>query len=94
VGSWSLVDTGAIDSATATATGTGTGKHRGTAADESSTGKAASGSYTVRAGDSLASIADSLGVDGGWRALYAENKRDIGADPDRISAGQTLRLPG
>jgi LysM repeat protein len=46
--------------------------------------------YTVRAGDSLASIADSLDYDGGWRALYAENKKVIGADPTQIAAGQTL----
>ncbi|WP_412793231.1 transglycosylase family protein [Streptomyces sp. MS06] len=47
-------------------------------------------SYTVRAGDTLASIADSLGVDGGWRALYAANKDVVGADPGHILPGQTL----
>ncbi|MFJ3337623.1 transglycosylase family protein [Streptomyces sp. NPDC086766] len=50
-------------------------------------------SYTVRAGDSLASIADSLAVDGGWRSLYAANKDAIGVDPNHIFAGQTLDLP-
>ncbi|MFF8944203.1 transglycosylase family protein [Streptomyces sp. NPDC014864] len=50
-------------------------------------------SYTVRAGDSLASIADSLDLDGGWRSLYAANKDAIGADPNHIFAGQTLDLP-
>ncbi|MGW2516560.1 transglycosylase family protein [Streptomyces sp. NPDC001617] len=95
VGSWSLVDTGAIGGAAdaVTDTATGTGKHRGAAADESSAKKAAPDSYTVHAGDTLASIADSLGVDGGWRALYAENKQAIGTDPNHISAGQALRLP-
>ncbi|MET7473396.1 transglycosylase family protein [Streptomyces sp. NPDC005648] len=98
VGSWSLVDTGAIDSAAgavtdAVGTGSGTGKHRGAAADEGSTGKAASDAYTVHAGDTLASIADSLGLDGGWRALYTANQQAIGTDPNHISAGQTLRLP-
>ena len=29
-------------------------------------------------------------VDGGWRALYAENKDLIGADPSDIAPGQTL----
>ncbi|MEU6194552.1 transglycosylase family protein [Streptomyces sp. NPDC047061] len=93
-GSWSLVDTGAVGSG---------GKHRGGSADESvtngqsatSSGRHAvrdSGTYTVRAGDTLASIADSLDLDGGWRALYAANKADIGADPNDISAGQTLKL--
>lgn len=91
-GSWSLVDTGALTSG---------GRHRGEIADETmtngqsaaSSGRHASrepGTYIVREGDSLASIATSLEVDGGWRALYAENKKDIGADPDHIAAGQTL----
>ncbi|MEU5314488.1 transglycosylase family protein [Streptomyces sp. NPDC021562] len=92
--SWSLVDTGAVS---------GGGKHRGDSADESVTngqevatsGRHASadaGTYTVRDGDTLASIADSLGLDGGWRALYAANKADIGADPNDIAPGQTLKL--
>ncbi|MFJ6564035.1 transglycosylase family protein [Streptomyces sp. NPDC091412] len=50
-------------------------------------------SYTVRAGDSLESIADSLDVPGGWDALYAANKGAIGSDPNHISAGQTLNVP-
>ncbi|MEU2228010.1 transglycosylase family protein [Streptomyces sp. NPDC018347] len=95
-GSWSLVDTGSVGSG---------GRHRGATADEtvtngqnaSSSGRHASresGTYTVREGDSLASIADSLDVDGGWHALYAGNKKAIGADPNHISAGQTLEVGG
>ncbi|MER5505927.1 transglycosylase family protein [Streptomyces sp. NPDC002766] len=94
LGSWSLVDTGAVDSA---ATGGGTGKHRGASADESADGgavkPAAHDSYTVRTGDTLASIADSLDVDGGWRAIYDANKQAIGTDPNHIFTGQTLDLP-
>jgi LysM repeat protein len=93
-GSWSLVDTGAVS---------GGGKHRGDSADENVTNSqdaAASGrhasragdTYTVHAGDTLASIADSLDLDGGWRALYAANKAAIGTDPNNIAAGQTLQL--
>ncbi|AYN40938.1 peptigoglycan-binding protein LysM [Streptomyces dangxiongensis] len=93
-GSWSLVDTGSLGAA---------GRHRGTSADESATngqspalsGRHAtreSDTYTIRAGDSLASIADSLEVDGGWRVLYAGNKKAIGTDPNRITAGQTLEV--
>ena len=79
-GSSSLVDIGALgDGAESEA---GTGRHRGASAAEKA--------YTVREGDTLASIADSLGLDGGWRALYAENKDRIGADPSDISAGQRL----
>ena len=51
--------------------------------------------YTVRAGDTLGSIADSLDLDGGWRALYAANK-DGHRLPTRtmIVPGQTLDVPG
>ncbi|MFF5001453.1 transglycosylase family protein [Streptomyces phaeochromogenes] len=55
---------------------------------------AAEGSYAVRSGDSLWGIADSLGVEGGWRALYAENKEAIGGDPDFIIPGQSLDVDG
>ncbi|WP_062645228.1 LysM peptidoglycan-binding domain-containing protein [Streptomyces maremycinicus] len=95
-GSWSLVDTGSL----------GSGKHRGATADEAATksatdsgadgtttasaGRHAAATYVVQEGDSLASIADSLGLDGGWRALYAENLDLIGVDPSNIAAGQTL----
>ncbi|MFG2554210.1 transglycosylase family protein [Streptomyces sp. NPDC048581] len=95
-GSWGLVDTGAVDTADAA---TGSGRHRGATADESeaaegtakSSGRHAS--YTVRAGDTLASIADSLDLDGGWRALYQANQQDIGADANHIFPGQTLEVP-
>ncbi|MFE3035928.1 transglycosylase family protein [Streptomyces canus] len=87
-GSSALVDVGAL----------GSGKHRGGSAEESATkstaaapaGRHAAATYVVQEGDSLASIADSLGLDGGWRALYAENKDRIGVDPSNIVAGQTL----
>ncbi|MEU3031710.1 transglycosylase family protein [Streptomyces incarnatus] len=93
VGSWNLVDTGAL---------TG-GRHRGGNADESTAngqndsaaGRHASrepGSYTVRQGDSLSVIADSLDVNGGWHTLYAANKKVVGADPNHITAGQTLKV--
>ncbi|MFF9816379.1 transglycosylase family protein [Streptomyces sp. NPDC014006] len=92
VGDSGLVDTGALD---------GGGRHRGVSAQEEVTeagatpvsGRHAS-RYTVRDGDSLTSIADSLGVAGGWRALYAENQDAIGADPSHIVPGQTLLVGG
>ena len=55
-----------------------------------SAGRHAAAAYVVQEGDSLASIADSLGLHGGWRALYAENRDLIGADPSDIAPGQTL----
>ncbi|MEU2718922.1 transglycosylase family protein [Streptomyces sp. NPDC007205] len=49
--------------------------------------------YTVQAGDCLAKIASTLGIDGGWRALYALNSSTIGTDPEAISIGMKLKLP-
>ncbi|MEU6475996.1 transglycosylase family protein [Streptomyces sp. NPDC047017] len=98
VGTSALVDTGALSG----------GRHRGTSADESPAdgrtdaagGRHAVGeqttaadSYTVRTGDSLTSIADSLDLHGGWHALYGANKGVVGADPDHIVAGQSLDVP-
>jgi hypothetical protein len=53
---------------------------------------AVDGSYTVRPGDSLSVIADSLGLSGGWTALYEANKGTVGADPDLILPGQSLAI--
>ncbi|MFE1851981.1 transglycosylase family protein [Streptomyces sp. NPDC059489] len=50
------------------------------------------GSYTVRPGDNLSDIADSLDLSGGWRALYKANEQTVGADPDLILPGQSLAL--
>jgi len=65
------------------------GRH---ASRDSAARDAADGTYTVRAGDSLWGIADSLEVQGGWAALYAENKATVGTDPDLILPGQTLEV--
>ncbi|MEU6096468.1 transglycosylase family protein [Streptomyces sp. NPDC047079] len=66
------------------------GRHasRGSAAARDTAG----GSYTVRPGDNLSSIADSLDLRGGWAALYDANKETVGADPDLILPGQSLEL--
>ncbi|MFI2424669.1 transglycosylase family protein [Streptomyces sp. NPDC018955] len=66
------------------------GRHASRGTDASR--DAADGSYTVRTGDSLSSIADSLELGGGWRSLYAENKQVVGADPDLIMPGQELEV--
>lgn len=50
--------------------------------------------YTVRPGDNLWAIAKKVLGDGAkWRDIYALNKSVIGADPNKISPGQVLRLP-
>ncbi|MFD8915096.1 transglycosylase family protein [Streptomyces sp. NPDC059575] len=95
-GSWSLVDTGSLS---------GGGRHRGgSAAEDVTSGQKADNAgrhalpsattYTIHEGDTLESIADSLGVDGGWQALYSANKKAVGGDPDALVLGQTLKVPG
>ncbi|MDT3398338.1 transglycosylase family protein [Streptomyces sp. B1866] len=49
------------------------------------------GEYTVREGDTLATIAEKHGVEGGWQKLYERN-RDIVSDADLIYPGQRLHL--
>ncbi len=49
---------------------------------------------TVVAGDTLSGIATRmLGDQDRWREIYALNRETIGRDPNRITAGQVLRLP-
>lgn len=68
------------------------GRHASRGEDEAR--EASDGSYTVRSGDSLWGIADSLELDGGWRSLYVGNKQVVGTDPDHILPGQTLTVTG
>ncbi|MFH8975869.1 transglycosylase family protein [Streptomyces sp. NPDC017890] len=81
-------DEGVADGRTAESSGRHASRGEGEAR------QAVDGSYTVRSGDSLWGIADSLDVDGGWHALYVGNKEVVGADPDHILPGQTLTLTG
>jgi hypothetical protein len=53
-------------------------------------GTGATARYTVAPGDTLSGIAAALCVAGGWRALYAANRRAIGQDPNVIHAGLVL----
>lgn len=49
--------------------------------------------YTVKKGDTLGKIANSLGLDS-WRELYDLNKDVIGSNPNVIRPGQTFQIPG
>lgn len=53
-------------------------------------GSAAPVRYTVAAGDTLSGIAARLALPGGWRALYAANRRAIGGDPNLLRPGAVL----
>ncbi|MEU7553778.1 transglycosylase family protein [Streptomyces sp. NPDC044571] len=71
-----------------------TGKHRGAPAQETPAAPDAASepTYTVKSGDSLATIADAKGVKGGWSALYQANEQVIGEDANLIKPGQNLDL--
>jgi LysM repeat protein len=49
------------------------------------------GTYTVRAGDTLARIASAQGVDGGWQGLWALNRATV-PNPNVIRIGQQLTI--
>ena len=48
--------------------------------------------YKIVSGDTLDSIATKLGVEGGWKQLWAANTSTVD-DANLIYAGQTLQLP-
>ncbi|MEI5522709.1 transglycosylase family protein [Streptomyces brasiliscabiei] len=82
--------TDAADDGSRAADSTPSGRHASRGGDTAR--EAADGAYTVQAGDSLTGIVNSLGLDGGWRGLYAENEDTVGTDPDLILPGQTLEV--
>nr|WP_029137734.1 transglycosylase family protein [Nakamurella lactea] len=51
----------------------------------------ASGSYTVRSGDTLSGIASQFGIS--WQTLWANNKSTV-SNPNVISVGQRLAVSG
>ena len=48
--------------------------------------------HTVKAGETLSSIAAAYGVEGGWQALYQANEAAVGADPDDLAVGTVLTV--
>ncbi|MGW2397873.1 transglycosylase family protein [Kitasatospora sp. NPDC001664] len=50
----------------------------------------ATGSYTVKSGDTLSGIAAAKGQD--WHQVYQANKSVVGGNPDLIYPGQVLQL--
>ncbi|WP_415948908.1 transglycosylase family protein [Streptomyces sp. KLOTTS4A1] len=49
--------------------------------------------HIVKPGETLSSVARINKVEGGWKALYAANRDEIGKDPNRLLPGAMLRLP-
>ncbi|MEU6893450.1 transglycosylase family protein [Streptomyces sp. NPDC046557] len=61
------------------------------AAPKTEAPKTGNGSYEVKEGDTLGTIAEANGVKGGWEKLFELNK-DIVPDADLIFPGQKLKL--
>jgi len=75
----------ALNRAVAVPTAPATGKARSVAGDAY---------YTVRSGDTLSTIAQTLYRQGSrWRDIYDANRTAIGWDPDRLKVGMRLRIP-
>ncbi|MET9845855.1 M23 family metallopeptidase [Streptomyces ossamyceticus] len=64
------------------------------AAEQVAAKKKATKTYTVKAGDYLAKIADEQDVQGGWKRLYSDNRSVIGSDPSLIHPGLKLAIGG
>ncbi len=63
--------------------------------DKAAAAKSGEGrTYTVKAGDYLAKIAEAEQVDGGWKKLYADNRQVVGDDPSLIHPGLKLSVDG
>ena len=69
------------------------GSGSASSSDNSSAGssRSASGTYTVKSGDTLSGIAAKEGISD-WHTLYTANKSTLGANPDLILPGQVLNL--
>lgn len=75
--------------------GSGTAAVSGDALAEREASKPApSRTYTVKKGDTLAGIARRLTGKTDWKELYAANSAAIGGDPNSISPGMVLSVPG
>lgn len=48
--------------------------------------------YTIKSGDTLSTIAQKLGIKGGWEALFQANANTV-IHPDLIFTGAALQLP-
>jgi LysM repeat protein len=54
--------------------------------------KAGTVTYSVVAGDSLYKIAEEHSLNGGWKQLYKDNRKAVGADPALIHPGLRLTI--
>lgn len=83
-------DENAVGSALDGRTDDASGRHA--SRDSGISREVVNGSYVVRTGDNLCTIADALDLEGGWSELYDANKQTVGADPNLILPGQSLAV--
>ncbi|MBE8476613.1 LysM peptidoglycan-binding domain-containing protein [Streptomyces justiciae] len=82
---------GSAPSVSSGSSGTSSKPSKTPARSQSHTNRGASrGDHTVRAGETLSTIAARHGTT--WQRIYAANKAVIGGDPDLIVPGQRLEL--
>ena len=69
-----------------------TAPEKATASVPATSQKTATKTYAVKAGDSLSKIATDQSVSGGWKKLYSDNRKAVGADPALIHPGLKLTI--
>ncbi|QIY74958.1 peptidoglycan DD-metalloendopeptidase family protein [Streptomyces sp. RLB1-33] len=78
---------------TATISGATVSEKSATVSEKSATAStAATKTYSVKAGDWLAKIAERQHLSGGWQKLYSDNRQAIGGDPSLIHPGLKLTI--
>ncbi|MFF7880766.1 peptidoglycan DD-metalloendopeptidase family protein [Streptomyces sp. NPDC020794] len=95
-GAHAVTPTAAVSSTpekTATISGATVSKKSATVSEKTATASAAATkTYSVKAGDWLAKIAERQHLSGGWQKLYSDNRQAIGGDPSLIHPGLKLAI--
>ncbi|HEX6446802.1 MAG TPA: transglycosylase family protein [Streptosporangiales bacterium] len=90
----SAADKGGSPGAAPSSTGGGDHSHStGGGHHSHAPARAPGGNYTIRPGDTLAKLADRYDVNGGWRALWEQNRGVVHDNPDLIFIGAQLVIP-
>jgi murein DD-endopeptidase MepM/ murein hydrolase activator NlpD len=95
-GAHAVTPTAAVSSTpekTATISGATVSEKSATVSEKTATAStAATKTYSVKAGDWLAKIAERQHLSGGWQKLYSDNRQAIGGDPSLIHPGLKLTI--
>ncbi|GAX49066.1 M23 family metallopeptidase [Streptomyces olivochromogenes] len=95
-GAHAVTPTAAVSSTpekTVTISGATVSEKTATVSEKTATASMASTkTYSVKAGDWLARIAERQHLSGGWQKLYSDNRQVIGSDPSLIHPGLKLTI--